>query len=490
MKYLKYLYTIIILISTLNSFAQDETSKPSYRSDILINMDLRLRSEYLHGYQNPALETDMYGYKYKPEIYTAQRSRINIDYKAYDHIRFFVSMQDIRLWGNTPQLFTNNGNTFSFQQAWTQLIFNEQISLKIGRMELDYERSRLLGNEDWLNQARTHDIAVFELKGLFNLDIGIANNFDYENKKQYLIQNSYKYMQFFHLNYDIGPFGISSIFINNGIPEKSYSYDYNNDEIIFVKEKAVYSQTFGGRFDFYKKPFFAEINTYFQKGRHAADWIYTDSLAAHGITLDEFNTLKTTNYKSLKNNGQSIDASYIRASAGIEYKDFKFEFMYEKLSGNDYDDNGLDTDKIDNAFIPMYGSNHNFNGAMDYFYSPYGTQQGFIQNIGLQDISLNIEFDNFKFFSSLKTHYFFAANKAKYTDTNGQLQDIKDLGIEIDFTLGYRIVENVTTIKLGYSHILPTEGFAALKGMDYESFITNNWAWISFIYTPELFKSN
>ena len=51
------------------------------------------------------------------------------------------------------------------------------LSVKIGRQELSYDDVRLLGNLDWLQQARRHDMLL--IKGLhrgYQIDIGLAYN--------------------------------------------------------------------------------------------------------------------------------------------------------------------------------------------------------------------------------------------------------------------------------------------------------------------------
>ena len=53
----------------------------------------------------------------------------------------------------------------------------ENFSLKVGRQEIVYDDQRLLGNLDWLQQARRHDAAILKYanKG-WTVDLGAAYN--------------------------------------------------------------------------------------------------------------------------------------------------------------------------------------------------------------------------------------------------------------------------------------------------------------------------
>jgi hypothetical protein len=53
----------------------------------------------------------------------------------------------------------------------------EQMSIKIGRQELIYDDSRLVGNLDWLQQARRHDMALLKtMHHGWQVDLGYAFN--------------------------------------------------------------------------------------------------------------------------------------------------------------------------------------------------------------------------------------------------------------------------------------------------------------------------
>ena len=148
------------------------------------------------------------------------------------------------------------------------------------------------------------------------------------------------------------------------------------------------------------------------------------------------------------------------------------------LSGNDFTDDA----RVDqNAFTPFYGTNHKFNGWMDYFY--VGNHGG---NVGLVDINAKFIYKKGNFFLKLIPHYFMPAGKAEYVDADENTQDLKSLGTEIDIWAGYHIVPKVASIQFGYSHMLPTESMLALKGIATDADLdTSNWAWVMLVIKPK-----
>src|SRR5438105_5633336 len=111
----------------------------------------------------------------KTAFFTSQRTRLTFNYK-WNKLVFQTSLQDVRVWGQDASTISNaDGARLSVHEAWADLIlanskdssfkksFIEYFSVKVGRQELIYDDSRLLGNLDWLQQARRHDAVVFKL---------------------------------------------------------------------------------------------------------------------------------------------------------------------------------------------------------------------------------------------------------------------------------------------------------------------------------------
>jgi len=127
----------------------------------------------------------------KPAIFTSQRSRLSLNYAAY-RLKFGVTLQDVRVWGQDASTInrttTQDNNALMLHEAWAEILLtdttqkNQSLSLKIGRQELVYDDQRLIGNLDWLQQARRHDAAMlkYEYK-TFLLHTAFAFNQNKEN---------------------------------------------------------------------------------------------------------------------------------------------------------------------------------------------------------------------------------------------------------------------------------------------------------------------
>ena len=147
---LSVLFTgIIILLQNSGIKAQTVT----------ISGEIRPRFEFRHGYKT------LFPDDAKPASFISQRTRLN-SYFANDNFKVFLSLQDVRVWGDVNQLNTKDVNGFSVHQAWAQMKLADFLQLKVGRQEVVYDDQRIFGSVGWAQQARSHDAALF--KFLFN----------------------------------------------------------------------------------------------------------------------------------------------------------------------------------------------------------------------------------------------------------------------------------------------------------------------------------
>ena len=188
----------------------------------------------------------------------------------------------------------------------------------------------------------------------------------------------------------------------------------------------------------------AILNAFYQLGS-SSTWPAMD-VAAYDIGLEVF-------YKV---------TDPIKVSAG-----------FEMLSGNDM----VNPNNQQNAFNPYFGTNHKFNGVMDYFY--VGNHIG---NVGLNDYYLRADYKHKKFSAGVAGHIFMT--NAAMADGNGG-QANANLGTEIDAFGAFKIVPGATC-KLGYSHMLGTDSMVTLKGGDLNEI--SNWGYVMVIIKPVLFK--
>lgn len=112
---------------------------------------------------------------------------------------------------------------------------------------------------------------------------------------------------------------------------------------------------------------------------------------------------------------------------------------------------------------------------MDYFYVGYGNPTG------LQDVSTTVSYKKDKFSAKLVHHEFLAAADV-YDDTDKM---DSSLGMELDFTLGYKLAKDIT-FSAGYSQMFASETMEVIKGGDKGEH--NSWTWIMFTIKPKLFS--
>ena len=390
-------------------------------SQLKVDAELRPRVEYRHGFKT------LFPDNADAALFTSQRTRLNIAH-SIEKLNFYVSVQDVRVWGDVPQLNNSDNNGLSLHQAWAEILLDANYSLKLGRQEIIYDDSRIFGNVGWAQQARSHDLALFKYKkGVFKANLGLAFNQSKENLTgtNLTTPNTYKAMQYVWLHKDWNSFSGSFLFLNNGLQSP---------------DGLKYSQTIGTHLKTKQNNLQLAANLYYQFGND----VVNNDLSAYLLGLE-------ANYKL--NDKTTV-------GLGTELQ-----------SGNDYDVAAGEN----NAFSPLYGTNHKFNGFMDYFY--VGNHAN---NVGLFDIYAKANFKlNPKSSLTAFVHNFSAA-----ADINATVS--KQLGTEIDLIYAYQYTKEIG-FKAGYSQMFASEGMEVLKGNFDNN--TNNWGWVMVTVKPTLFTS-
>jgi len=391
-----------------------------------ISAEFRPRFEYRNGYKTLFPDGE------EAASFVSQRTRLNFNYGS-EKLKAYISFQNIRVWGDVATLSSSDKNGVALHEAWAQAILSPQISLKMGRQEIVYDDHRMFGNVGWSQQARSHDafIASYTPNSNNRLDFGLALNQNAETlfEVDYNV-NNYKAFQYlwYHTNFNNG--SLSLLLLNNGLP-----FDDNGEQ------KVDYNQTLGSRFTYGKNKLKGDASLYYQTGSIA------------NVDLSAYNAAANINYSF---------SGTIKAGLGVEYN-----------SGTDMNA----TDGKLKSFSPWFGTNHKFNGWMDYFY--VGNHSN---SVGLVDINANLKYQKDKFSMAIIPHVFSAA--ATVVDGSGNEMD-SSLGTEIDITFGYKLESNIS-IQVGYSQMFATETMEVLKGGNKDN--TNNWAWAMFVFKPKLFS--
>lgn len=388
----------------------------------------RPRAEYRHGFkQLPSPSVNA-------AFFIDQRARINMDYKSegYD---VKIVLQDVRVWGAQSQLVIADGATTTIHEAWGLLKLNDKVGLKLGRQEIIYDDHRIFGNVGWAQQARSHDAAIiqFSPEGA-KIHVGLAYNQDGASlfNNYYSVGASYKTFQYVWAQKSFTNLKASFLFLNLG--NQGGDPNVNDGSTYF-------QQTVGGRLSYKKDALTANANIYGQFG----------DMPDNGVT--------------------SVSALLYSLDVGYALTDKHTIFAgYEHISGND----AGSTDNENKAFNPYFGTNHKFNGLMDYFY--VGNHAG---SVGLNDIQFGYKgkFTD-KFSAVLATHLF---------SSDGDIPNFdKSFGTEIDLTGKYKISSEVG-LAFGYSQMFATETLENLRGGSKDE--TANWAWMMITFNPTFFTT-
>lgn len=404
-----------------------------------VNGQYMSRGEHRHGYQTLA-DTGQKG-----TVFISQRARLSGEYKS-DKYKIHISAQDIRTWGSVANSAVDTKGLLSIYEAYGEMMFSKKLSLKVGRQAISYDDDRIFGSLDWAMQARRHDAAILKYAdSTLTVHVGGAYNQNNESSKwlQYTVSGNYKTFQYIWANKMIGKMNFSFLGLNNG-------YSYTKVDPVTAKKDSitVYSQTLGLRGEYKAEKLGVMGYCYYQTGRDNSNKI-----------LDAFDASLEASYKPIKG---------LQVSLGGEI-----------LTGTSQ----MAATKINRSFNPFFGTNHRFNGYMDYFY--VGNH---LNTVGLIDGYLRVHYTYKKLMLGINGHYFDAATNIKDTRITTSTTKLASnhLGGEADFTLSYNVSENVA-IQGGYSRFFGATGLQLLRGVS--SLKPNSdWGYVMIIIRPGAVK--
>lgn len=479
------------------------------RAQFTLTGQLRTRTEIRNGLGN-LVPTDA-----KSAAFTSQRTRLNVGYK-WDRVVFGAAIQDIRVWGQDASSISNaDGAKLMLHEGWAEVTLANKadttikfktldlLTVKIGRQELMYDDVRLIGNLDWLQQGRRHDMIL--LKAVhhgWQVDLGYAfgQNTDAFGTvgTGYVPANVNTFTRTSTGVLVPTPTGIIPLTVGGGIGANSVkiggalawinppstngaSQDYKSFKSVYISRK--FNQTkFSGLF------FQDDFSAYRldSVGSTATGYVYGRRFVSSGATdiLDYYQSRSRTTYGLMVNHtlgnaagfgkialqgayygqtgkdreGNDMDAFHYTLVATYQKKNYSFTVGYDVLSGNDGSsatNNYKGSTGYNNRFDPLYGTPHKHWGYMDYFYAGTNSPAGGLNNGYLKA----------KYTSNLLTfgldYHSFALNKAT-TKGDGTLIGT-ELGNEIDFLLNYNM-NRFTTVELGYSIMMASDNMAFAKG--------------------------
>lgn len=400
----------------------------------------RPRAEYRNGFQSLIPDAADPGFAINTRI------RLNAGYQT-DAFKVYMSLQDVLVWGENPQIIpVDANNSFAIFEAWADIKLGGNWSTKLGRQILSYDDQRFFGGLDWAQQGRNHDLAMIQYKSKgFILDFGLAFNQDFDGNGGPLFgyQNigtaypannpfQYKAMQHLYAKKSWESFKASLLLVN-------YSHqNYDTSGATPVADGVNSLFTAGTHLNYKKGKFGFAANAFLQSGKFFNG--NADVSGAYLLGLD-------LSYKV---------APKVGLGAGIEI-----------ISGDDATTAG-ETE----AFLPTFGTNHKFNGFMDYFY--VGNH---VNTIGLVDLHVSANF-------TLSESSSLMAKVLNFRGEQALASGEKSLGTEID--LVYKKKFKGFALVAGYSQMFASDGMYELKGItEAAAASTQNWAWVMLVLKPK-----
>ena len=343
---------------------------------------LRTRAELRDGQGSPLPKN------VDPAFFISQRTRLNVEYNTY-RLKFGVSVQDVRVWGQDVSTINRttvqNNNGLMLHEAWAQLGLTDttnkkvNLTLKLGRQELIFDDQRLIGNLDWLQQARHHDAALLKyIRSHWTLNAGVAYNQNKESSSGTIYN-------------PVSP-GNYSTNTNGGSIYKSFQFVHINRRL---KSGSVSVLAFADQFNRYL------LDSVKTKVWTRGAWTrFTTGL----YFTNAFNKLTITG-AAYYQGGKTSDNQHL--SALLLSGSVMYQFRPYASAGFGYDyTSGGSSGSRSHSFDPLYGTPHKFWGLMDYFYAASGFGKG-----GLTDYYLKTKFrfsDKYNLAADL--HQFYSAS--------------------------------------------------------------------------------
>jgi hypothetical protein len=425
------------------------------KAQFTLGAQLRTRTELRDGQGSPLPLGN------QPAVFTSQRSRLSAGFTGY-RFKLGITVQDVRVWGQDVSTInrttTQDNNGLMLHEAWAEVMLldtvvkNQSLNLKVGRQELVYDDGRLLGNLNWLQQARRHDAAILKYENKsWMLHVGGAFN---QNKEMAA-----------GTIYTATPPGAYTANTNGGSQYKGLEFLYlgkklktGNLSFLFVADQfnKFRIDTVAG----------APVKTWTQG-------IYNRATTGLFFT-NQFNKLSVTAsaYYQFGSNANNQTLSAELFSAAFQYALCK---EFSAGAGVDYTTGGLSSNgKTSKAFDPLYGAPHAFWGLMDYFYAANG-----FGNKGLQDYYIKTKLKaGPKFLLTADVHEFFSASDVAGADT-------RRFGTEADLT-GTLALTKIISFEAGYSHFWNTNTLTSPAVKNITNAQSNsNWAYLMIIIKPE-----
>lgn len=420
---------LIFSICTVSLFS---FSANAQIDSLKFNLDFRTRAELDNG-QKTLIPNHQ-----KPETNVYSRAQMGINY-FYQNLEMYLSLQDARVWGEVASTNQRSGS-LNVNEAWAKYNFTEKTAIKIGRQILSYDDERLIGALDWQMQGRSFDAAkgIFRFNSQSKLETVVTYNNDnidtndLPDREFYAVLDGAertKSMQIIHYEHLFSDAKISFIGVNNVLQD--------------IKGEHFDMVTLGVNGQKYWEKVGLFGSAYFQTGKNTV-----------GQSKNAYQFSANVNF---------IPSGNISLVLGTEW-----------LSGTDHNEDSSNN----HSFSPLYGTNHKFNGFMDYFY--VGNH---FNNVGLKDFYLKSTFKlNSKATLGANIHAF-ASNAILGFDIENNKDYSNYLGTEADLVFTYKVAKTFA-MQLGHSQMFAEDGMKHLKNVT-DPASMQSWTWVGLNFKTQ-----
>ncbi len=474
-----------IFTKTFCVFVVAFTVAGSATAQFTISGEFRPRAEYRNGYGKLG-DSSNTGY-----ATILGRSRLIFQY-SNEKIQTMFSIQQAFVFGeNNYSSDTITKNTVNIYEAWLRYNFTKNFAVRVGRMGLSYDDSRIFGLSNWSEYGATHDLVNLEWN---------ASMANYLGDYGFAINNAAPAATPYLSDY----------------PLKNYKYmTYLYEQKKFFNERLTISLL--GAVDAYQKA----NTTYSIPGKTTITWVTngkdtvgsfstktaaTTGTLTHDLTIYSRGTIGATGGFDWNNlnvfangfyqGGHYKDGRKISAyfwGAWVSYRVVKPLVLlvgYEQLSGNNVSDT-TEMKSTLHGFATPFSTKHNFYGYMD-MYTTYLNQDA-LQD-GLNDLYGKATVDISKRTSLEATYRWFSlpygylpAKVVKKTDLPYQVVKT-NLGSEADLMFLYKPTTNLE-LNAAYCLYFKSEAKEIIDGLKPGTGRLGQYAYIMITYKPTFFSS-
>lgn len=406
---------------------QSDTLAPKH--NFSIDAEFWTRGEVRHG----AMPKDG---KANYAVFLTGKSLVGFNYSnPWLEVRFSPKFYGV--WGSS------SAGKLTIDEAWFGLR-HKGLFTRLGRQKLKYDDQRIIGSDDWVMASTTHDVVNLGYEGKrHKVHMLVAFNQNDENIEggTYYVDGGqpYKSMQTLWYHWDIVPWLSTSIIgMNTGM-----------QSIKDKEDKTKYQQLFGAFVDAHPKNVSVQASYYRQTGREE-----------HNLPIHAWMTSIESAWQATPSLGVQLGYYYMSGDKYYVPKDGQI---------------GMALKTEVRGFNPLFGSHHQFYGAMDFFYlsAYYGGNSP-----GLQDLHAGLSWNIIPKLNVTGVYHYLAIT--------ADLEDVKKtLGHELEFSLNWDIAKDVS-LQAGYSYMKGTETMTRLKRTSDRNRL--QWGWIMMVVTPDFFK--